>query len=207
MNNCKPGFGIELTVSLLFAFVIWASPAYALTINQDVVWGSTQVLYAEPLGQSFLATDTDIGYVGLRINPYYQQGIGDLTLTMSIFSGDGDFTDTAELTSDDFTLDEGFDGWLDLDVSEVLFTEGDMYTIGIFNDTTQWGVSCSWTNNVYADGGAFMNNVSWYRAEETDLTFHVGPGNNAAPVPEPASMLLLSTGLFGLAGFRKKFKK
>ena len=39
-----------------------------------------------------------------------------------------------------------------------------------------------------------------------DRISHVDEFNGGAPVPEPATMLLLGSGLLGLAGFRKKFK-
>ena len=39
------------------------------------------------------------------------------------------------------------------------------------------------------------------------LTLNGGPGGGPAPVPEPSTMLLMASGLIGLWGFRKKFKK
>lgn len=67
-----------------------------------------------------------------------------------------------------------------------------------------------------ADLRSFVSNVSFLnnlKTEDLGFTGSYGHGqigredNNPAPVPEPATMLLLGTGLIGLAGFRKKMKR
>lgn len=88
-------------LAIVTAFCI--NPSYALTIDQNTANGSLQVHYHEPLGQSFTATDTDIGYIGLYIEPY-NQFFNDLTLTMSLYSGAGDFSAGSQLVSSEFTL-------------------------------------------------------------------------------------------------------
>jgi hypothetical protein len=51
------------------------------------------------------------------------------------------------------------------------------------------------TDNWQWNDQAWLPNITGYIAEST------------APVPEPTTMLLLSSGLIGLAGFRRKFKR
>ena len=55
----------------------------------------------------------------------------------------------------------------------------------------------------YAVGTTTFSDMSWIIDDGT-IPF---PDPVPAPVPEPSTILLVATGLLGLAGFRKKFKK
>ena len=61
-----------------------------------------------------------------------------------------------------------------------------------FGYMTDNGGSCSW-GTIWLSSGGGVDNFSFT--------------TNADPIPEPATMLLLGSGLVGLAGFRRKNKK
>jgi hypothetical protein len=89
-------------------------------------------------------------------------------------------------------------------------TGGETYYIELFNSTADR--SWCWSDKRPAIGDLWYrsgNLPGWSPHEtgvsDTDMYFELT--GTSVPIPEPATVLLLGTGLVGLVGFRKKFKK
>lgn len=201
MNKCK-GFISIILFTLVFLFLAntgYAIPTVALDVSStDIYVGDTfyidvivdGVTDVDPFMGSdlVLAFGFDVDYTGTEFN-YSGATVGASFFDDSLFF---DETDVAGST-DPFGMPVEGDNIFLATLSFTSLAAGD-YSLGILSDMSD-----------------FNEGLITLLYPQIDITssvnLSVASASAPAPVPEPATLLLLGTGMAGLAGFKKKFRK
>ncbi|MBU0986242.1 MAG: DVUA0089 family protein [Proteobacteria bacterium] len=211
----------EIESNSVFTSAQNVDSAFSLDSDADIFW-STTYYHASVRGTNAATSDVDyytftVGQAGVTgfFDIDYGRNAGiSYDASMALF--DSGYNTLA--VNDDALLDPGSVHSYDSFIGVYTFANPGTYYLAVSNYANfplVYGTSVgfmirpdeSWDGIYYAgDSGATAMDISSGYYSSGDYVLHLSL-SDTAPVPEPATMLLLGTGLIGIAGFRRKFKK
>lgn len=137
------------------------------------------------------------------------------TVTDSMLSAEMNFL-SIEFGGDIFVSvsNEQFLQPTDWSVNQLTSPMGNIYelasagtTIGV-GESLQFTVDVIMNNTAFTDSSLWQEGQTWGQSWWSGDTLDGGDGGSTAPVPEPATVMLVGTGLLGMIAFgRKRFNK